>query len=217
MSERPFAESAQRNGLPILQVLQREFRDARDVLEIGSGTGQHAVSFAAAMPALRWQTSDLRDNHAGINAWIDTAGLGRVLRPVALDVRSDNADAASYDAVFSANTAHIMGIDAVRRMFSIVGDALRADGVFCLYGPFRVGGRFNTVSNERFDANLRQRDTAMGIRDLERLDEFGATCGLQRQRLYAMPSNNYIAVWTRRHEAPLSGIRESRKVSRISD
>lgn len=217
MSERPFAESAQRNGLPILQVLQREFRDARDVLEIGSGTGQHAVSFAAAMPGLRWQTSDLRDNHAGINAWIDTAGLGRVLRPVTLDVRSGNADAASYDAVFSANTAHIMGIDAVRRMFSIVGDALRAGGVFCLYGPFRVGGRFNTVSNERFDANLRQRDAAMGIRDLETLDEFGATCGLQRQRLYAMPSNNYIAVWTRRREAPLSGIRECRKLSPISD
>ena len=82
---------------------------------------------------------------------------------------------------------------------SVVGDALRADGVFCLYGPFRIDGRFNTESNERFDASLRQRDPAMGIRDLETLDDFGASRGLQRQRLYAMPSNNFIAVWTRPH------------------
>ena len=197
MTEPPFAEAAQRNAPAILEALQREFRGTTDVLEIGSGTAQHAVTFAAAMPGLRWQTSDLEENHPGINAWIDAAGLDNVLRPETLDVRAGHVDAASYDAVFSANTAHIMGIDAVRRMFSVVGDALRADGVFCLYGPFRIGGAFNTVSNERFDASLRQRDKAMGIRDLEMLDEFGASCGLQRQRLYAMPSNNYLAVWTR--------------------
>ena len=114
-----------------------------------------------------------------------------------LDVRTARVDAASYDAVFSANTAHIMGIDAVRRMFSIVGDALRADGTFCLYGPFRIGGRFNAESNERFDWSLRQGDATMGVRDLEALDGFGLSCGLHRQRTYAMPSNNYIAVWTR--------------------
>ena len=197
MTERPFAEAAERNGPAILEVLRREFREAEDVLEIGSGTGQHAVTFAAAMPWLRWQTSDLDDHHAGISAWIDSVDLDSVLRPVTLDVRTGNVTPASYDAVFSANTAHIMGIDAVRRMFSVVGDALRADGVFCLYGPFRIDGSFNTGSNERFDASLRRRDTAMGIRDLETLDEFGASRGLQRQRLYAMPSNNYIAVWTR--------------------
>ena len=215
MPEWPFAESAQRNEQPILEVLRREFRDATDVLEIGSGTGQHAVSFAAAMPALRWQTSDLAENHAGINTWIDTSGLDRVLRPVTLDVRSDTVDAAAYDAVFSANTAHIMGIDAVRRMFSLIGDALRMDGVFCLYGPFRVGGRFNTASNERFDAGLRQRDAAMGIRDLEALDEFGAVCGLQRQRLFAMPSNNYVAVWTR--PTPQASQRHRRKPRSVAD
>lgn len=197
MTDRPFAEAAEKNGPVILEVLQREFRDATDVLEIGSGTGQHAVMFAAALPSLRWQTSDLEDNHAGINAWIDSVGVDTVLRPVSFDVRTGNVEAASCDAVFSANTAHIMGIDAVRRMFSVVGDALRADGVFCLYGPFRIDGMFNTESNERFDAGLRQRDVTMGIRDLETLDDFGASGGLQRQRLYAMPSNNYIAVWKR--------------------
>lgn len=197
MADRLFAGHAQRNGPPILEVLRREFRAATDVLELGSGTGQHAVSFAAAMPNLRWQTSDLDENHADINAWIDSAGLDHVLPPLSLDVRSDTADAASYDAVFSANTAHIMGIDAVRRMFRVVGDALRAHGVFCLYGPFRVGGQFNATSNTQFDASLRQRDATMGIRDLEALDDFASACELQRQRLYAMPSNNYIAVWSR--------------------
>ena len=197
MPDRPFAESAARNFTPILEVLRREFHPQSEVLEIGSGTGQHAVALAGAMPGLRWQTSDLRENHAAINAWIDGSEVDNVRRPLSLDVRTASVDAASYDAVFSANTAHIMGIDAVSRMFSVTGDALRADGVFCLYGPFRIEGKFNTASNEHFDANLRQRDAIMGIRDLETLDDFGTRCGLHRQRVYAMPSNNYIAVWTR--------------------
>ena len=204
MTERPFAEYAQRNGPPILEVLRREFCDATDVLEIGSGTGQHAVTFAAALPSLRWQTSDLDDNHAGINAWIDAGGVETVLRPLSLDVRTGSAGVASYDAAFSANTAHIMGMDAVRRMFSVVGDALRANGVFCLYGPFRVRGKFNTESNQLFDASLRRRDPQMGIRDLEALDELGASCGLERRRLYAMPSNNYLGVWARTRQPQVS-------------
>lgn len=198
MTERPFAESAARNAAPILEVLRREFRAARDVLEIGSGTGQHAVTFAAEMPQLRWQTSDLDENRAGIRAWIGEAGLDNVMPPLLLDVRDASVAPASFDAAFSANTAHIMGMDGVRRMFSIVGDALRSDGVFCLYGPFRIGGAFNAPGNEAFDADLRQRDAMMGIRDLETLDQFGAACGLHRKRLLAMPSNNYIAVWKRR-------------------
>ena len=105
---------------------------------------------------------------------------------------------ASFDGVFSANTAHIMSIGAVQGMFSLVGDILRGEGTLCLYGPFRVGGNFNTASNEAFDRSLREKSVAMGIRDLETLDEFGAGCGLHRQRLYAMPANNYLAVWTRR-------------------
>jgi predicted O-methyltransferase YrrM len=195
--DRRFAESAARNTAPILAVLRREFRHAKEVLEIGSGTGQHAVAFAAELGHLRWQTSDLDENHAAINAWLQHAQLGNLAAPLVLDVRDAALEPASFDAVFSANTAHIMGIDAVKRMFSLVGDALRSDGVFCLYGPFRVGGAFNAPSNEAFDAGLRQRDAMMGIRDVETLDEFGAACGLHRRRLYAMPSNNYIAVWKR--------------------
>lgn len=195
MPERPFADYAARNAAPILEVLRREFSDRSRVLEIGSGTGQHAVTFAAELDRLRWQTSDVDENHPGINAWVTGSGLGNVDLPLSLDVRVASVEHAAYDAAFSSNTAHIMGIDAVEKMFAIVADGLGDGGVFCLYGPFRVSGRFNTASNEAFDAALRQRDAAMGVRDLEVLDEFASAEGLRRTRLYAMPSNNYIAVW----------------------
>ena len=204
MPERPFSEYAARNTAPILEILQREFREQDDrlhVLEIGSGTGQHAVAFAAAMPQVHWQTSDLVENHAGIAAQIANAALENVSGPLALDVRADSVEIGSCDAVYSANTAHIMGIDAVTCMFALVGEVLRPGGVFCLYGPFRVGGAFNAPSNEAFDNSLRARDPVMGIRDLERLDEFATTSGLERQRLYAVPSNNCVAVWTKRAAA----------------
>ena len=195
MPEKPFAEYAARNAAPILEVLRREFRDHSHVLEIGSGTGQHAVVFGAELPRLRWQTSDLDENHEGIMAWLQSAGLDNVEVPLSVDVRTATLDASTYDAAFSSNTAHIMDIDAVEKMFRLVGSALQPGGVFCLYGPFRVGGRFNTSSNEAFDENLRHRDPVMGIRDLEQLDEFASSAGMSRQRLYAVPSNNYVAVW----------------------
>jgi SAM-dependent methyltransferase len=195
MAERPYAEYAARNAAPILEILEREFSSASRVLEIGSGTGQHAVAFAAAMDHLHWQTSDLDENHAGIRAWVDDSGIDNIAPPLSMDVRDAEVENDIYDAVFSSNTAHIMGIDAVEKMFSLVGEALRPGGVFCLYGPFRQGGEFNTMSNADFDANLRQRDVVMGIRDIEKLDEFALAVGLQRVRFYAVPSNNNVAVW----------------------
>jgi len=195
MTERPYAEYAARNATPILEVLGREFGSASRVLEIGSGTGQHAVAFAAAMDHLHWQTSDLDENHTGIRAWIDGSGIENIAPPLSMDVREACVENGAYDAVFSANTAHIMGIDAVEKMFSLVGEALRPGGVFCLYGPFRQDGEFNAQSNADFDANLRQRDSVMGIRDIEKLDEFALAVGLQRVRFYAAPSNNNVAVW----------------------
>ncbi len=198
MPERPVSGYAARNTPPIFEVLRREFRHSEHVLEIGSGTGQHAASFAAALPHLVWQTSELDQNHRGIEAWITHARVDNVLPPLSLDVRTAFVEPATFDAAFSANTAHIMGLDAVSRMFEIVADALRDGGVFCLYGPFRVGGAFNAASNEEFDASLRRRDPAMGIRDLEALDEFAVQAGLRRRRLYAMPSNNYTTVWKKR-------------------
>ncbi|MEX0976355.1 MAG: DUF938 domain-containing protein [Woeseia sp.] len=203
MNSLPSSPACERNKAPILEVLQTELADCRSVLEIGSGTGQHAVHFAAAMPHLAWQTSDRPDNHADIAAWLAHARLANTREPLQLDVKS--ADLVTLrslriDAVFSANTAHIMGIDAVQAMYSLVGDLLPVEGVFCLYGPFNFKGGFSSDSNADFDASLRRRDPVMGIRDIEQLDVFGQAAGLGRERLYAMPANNYIAVWRRKSQ-----------------
>jgi len=195
MPERPYAESAARNAQPVLEILRHEFRDCTEVLEVGSGTGQHAVHFAAELDHLQWQTSDLEENHEGIRAWIAHAELPNVRAPLSLDVTTADVPAAAYDAVYSSNTAHIMSFDAVMGMFALVGKVLHPAGVFCLYGPFQRTGKFNTASNAAFDANLRSRDPVMGIRDLDALDELGAEKGLQRIALYAVPSNNLVAVW----------------------
>lgn len=197
MTDRPYSEYAERNSGPILEVLRDEFSATAKVLEIGSGTGQHAVRFARELPYLQWQTSDRAENHAGIRAWVETSALKNVLPPLSLDVLTESVPALFCDAVFAANTAHIMSIDAVRKMFEIVGTALVDGGVFCLYGPFRQGGEFNTASNAAFDQSLRARDPEMGIRDVESLDDFGADNQLSRLRLYAMPANNHIAVWVK--------------------
>lgn len=195
MNERPDAPATGRNRDPILAVLVRELADRKHVLEIGSGTGQHAVYFAARLPYLSWQTSDLPESHPGINAWIESATLDNLLSPLALDVESGPDPTGEFDAVFSANTAHIMSPDAVRAMFELIGRVLPEGGVFCLYGPFRLSGEFTSESNAEFDASLRARGGSMGIRDLEWLDELAITAGLRRGALIAMPANNFIAVW----------------------
>lgn len=197
MSRRPFAAATDRNKHAILGVLRDELRDARTVLEIGSGTGQHAVFLGAELPHLEWQTSDVAQNRPGIEAWIDDASLANVRKPLALDVLADTLPGHHYDAVFSANTAHIMSFEAVTRMYALVADVLVDRGVFALYGPFRLAGRFTTGSNEQFHDALQQQDPAMGIRDLEALDALAAAGGLVRRRLYAMPANNFVAVWTK--------------------
>jgi cyclopropane fatty-acyl-phospholipid synthase-like methyltransferase len=195
MGDKPFSDYAERNSGPILDVLVTEFASASGVLEIGSGTGQHAVRFAAALPHLHWQTSDLVENHAGIHAWVNDSGLSNLRPPLSLDVRTADIAANSFDAIYSANTSHIMGMPAVERMFELVGTALTEQGLFCLYGPFRQGGEFNTQSNADFHQNLRARDPEMGIRHIEVLDELGSHNKLRRIRMYAMPANNHLAVW----------------------
>ena len=198
VTEKPFAGPAARNTAPILEVLRREFAGFRDILEIGSGTAQHAVAFAAAMPHLRWQTSDLAQNHGGINALLATARFDNVFAPLALDVREPSPVApASFDAVFAANTAHIMSIGTVKAMFSLVGDVLRGEGVFCLYGAFNYRGEYTSESNARFDRWLRARDPSSGIRDFEALDELARRAGMTLAKDYEMPANNRMLVWRR--------------------
>lgn len=195
MTDKPFSVPAERNSAPILDVLRNELAHSTRVLEIGSGTGQHAACFAKALPFLQWQTSDRDENHDGIHAWIFDTGLTNLLPPLSLDVLSADMPVESCDAVYSANTAHIMSIEAVQKMFTIVGTVLQDDGVFCLYGPFRQDGAFNTPSNAEFHKSLRSQNPEMGIRHLEALDEFAREQGLTRIRLYAMPANNHFVIW----------------------
>ena len=197
MNRKPFASATERYSISILGVLRIEFRGCRSVLEIGSGTGQHAVTFAAELPYLTWQTSDVDENHDGIHGWLDAANLPNVRRPLSLDVMSASGEAHSYDAVYSSNTAHIMSYPAVVKMFGLVSRVLQDNGVFCLYGPFRQNGRFSTQSNADFHDSLAGRDSVMGIRDLEDLDTLAVDGGLYRSNLYAMPANNLLAVWRR--------------------
>ncbi len=195
MNEKPSAPATERNRDAILEVLREELSEISSVLEIGSGTGQHAVFFGASMPWLDWQTSDRSVNHAGISAWITESAVSNVRPPLDLDVQQAPKLPNTYAAVFSANTAHIMSFAAVTCMFAIVGRVLRSGGIFCLYGPFKLDGNFTSSSNEAFDSSLRQQDPQMGIRDLESLQELGQDNGLEMLRRYAMPANNMLVVW----------------------
>ncbi|SCZ66312.1 DUF938 domain-containing protein [Thiohalomonas denitrificans] len=192
---KPFAESCEQNKAPILDVLRREFTDPGRVLEIGSGTGQHAVWFARHLPHLVWQTADLRDNHPGIHAWL-VDGPDNVLPPVDLDACGGNWHGMEdFDAVFSANTIHIMDWPSVECLFAGIGQLLPVGGKFALYGPFNYDGRYTSESNRRFDEWLRERDPASGIRDAEAVDELANRAGLILRNDYEMPANNRTRVW----------------------
>ena len=195
---KPFAESCQQNRGPILEVLRTELAGRSRLLEIGSGTGQHAVYFAAEFPQLLWQTSDVAAMHGGIQAWLDDAGLGNVLAPLTLDVCQDEWPRNSYDAVFSANTAHIMAWSQVECCIRGIGRVLQSSGVFCLYGPFNYNGQYTSESNAHFDSWLKSRDPLSGLRDFEALDELARAAGLAFKRDYAMPANNRTLVWSKR-------------------
>ncbi len=192
---KPYAESCEQNRAPILAVLQQVFADRQHVLEIASGTGQHAVYFAQAMPHLTWQTSELPANHAGIQAWLDEAGLPNVLPPVAIDVNDTDWPVPPVDAIFNANTVHIVAWAAVQRMFAGIGRVLADGGVLCLYGPFNYDGQFTSDSNARFDVWLKNRDPNSGVRDFEAIDQLAAAQGLSLIRDIAMPANNRSLVW----------------------
>jgi hypothetical protein len=155
-ADKPFSPACERNRAPILAVLRTHFADRRAVLEIGSGSGQHAVHFAAAMPWLSWQCSDVEANLAGIRAWLDEAGLPNTPPPLALDA-AGTWPARTFDAVFTANTLHIMGWDEVGQCFAGIGQVLDAGGVVVAYGPFRRGGHHTSGSNAEFDGWLRAR------------------------------------------------------------
>lgn len=215
MAGKPFADACERNREPILSVLREGFADRRHVLEVGSGTGQHAVHFAATMPWLVWQCTDRREHLAGIRAWLDEAALSNTPPPLALDV-TDNwttalalapphsaelpatrTDTAAFDAAFSANTLHIMGWPEVEAFFAGLDGALGDDATVVVYGPFNDDGDYTSDSNREFDGWLRARDPRSGIRDVEAVDALARDIGLRLDDDVAMPANNRCLVWRR--------------------
>jgi cyclopropane fatty-acyl-phospholipid synthase-like methyltransferase len=191
---KPFSEACERNREPILAELKRIFADRKRALEIGSGTGQHATYFAAALPHLVWQPSDVAEHLPGIRQWVTEAGAANLRMPLELDVERAWPDTAA-DAVFSANTCHIMSWPQVERMFGGIGRLLPAGGVFALYGPFNYGGRHSAESNARFDAMLRERDPQSGVRDAEAIAAIAQREYLARQDDIAMPANNRLLIF----------------------
>jgi cyclopropane fatty-acyl-phospholipid synthase-like methyltransferase len=192
-----FSEACERNKQPILAVLRDELARSSRVLEIGSGTGQHAVHFARHLRHLEWQPTDCAENLSDLAARIAEEGTPNLLAPLELDVLQTQWPAVTADAVYSANTLHIMSWPEVEAFFSGVGQVLAVGGVLVVYGPFRYAGRFTSESNIAFDRSLRERDPASGIRDIEAVNRLAETQGLAQMADHAMPANNQLLVWAR--------------------
>lgn len=194
---KPYSESCEQNQAPILEILRETLPNQQRVLEIASGTGQHAVYFGRALSHLTWQTSELAQNHEGILAWLNEAQLPNVLPPVAIDVNDGQWPIEIVDTVFNANTVHIISWPEVERMFAGIARVLSAGGILCLYGPFNYEGKFTSESNARFDVWLKSRNKNSGVRDFEAINRLAETYGFFLLRDVAMPSNNRTLVWQR--------------------
>ncbi|MBC7514066.1 MAG: DUF938 domain-containing protein [Herminiimonas sp.] len=195
--DKPFSEACERNRDPILALLREVLQQCRDVLEIGSGTGQHAVHFGSHLPHLEWHTSDLAQNHAGIRAWIAATQASNVLAPITLDMAAPDWPHRQFNAVYTANTCHIMSWTQVSSMMAGVVTVLKPEGVFCIYGPFNYNGACTSEGNARFDAALRQQAPHRGIRDCEAMQTLAADNGLRLQADHAMPANNRLLLFAR--------------------
>ncbi|WP_323119838.1 DUF938 domain-containing protein [Burkholderia alba] len=203
-SPRQWAPAAERNREPILEVLRAVLPEQGTVLEIASGTGQHAVHFAAALPHLDWQPTDADPAaRASIAAWADEAALPNLRVPLALDVRAPRWPLDAVEAIVCINMIHIAPWQAAEALFAGAARLLGDAGVLVLYGPYRRGGEHTSPSNAQFDAQLRGRDPAWGVRDLEAVVELGRAAGLSIEKIAQMPANNLSVVF--RKVAPARG------------
>lgn len=192
----PFSQACENNKQPILDVLQRVFVGRRQILEIGSGTGQHATFFASQLAPAIWQTSDRADNHQAINAWLTDRPAANLRAPLALDV--DMAQwpiAGVVDAVFTANTCHIMAWSSVENMFARLSVALAVGGVLAIYGPFNYDNQYTSESNARFDSWLKAQALHQGIRDFAAVNDRASAAGMALLEDNTMPANNRLLVW----------------------
>lgn len=190
-NEKPYSQASENNKLFILPILQKAFKTCTSVLEIGSGTGQHAVYFAKELPKVTWQTSDLLVNHAGIKQWIHENPSVNLQLPITLDLVSP-WPIEKISAIYTANTLHIISLPLVERFFEGVKKHLAHEGKLCIYGPFKYKGQYTSESNASFDIWLKERNIHSGIRDIEYIIELANEAGLTLLSDHAMPANNRL-------------------------
>jgi hypothetical protein len=191
----PFSQACENNKQPILDHLKEIFSAPGLVLEIGSGTGQHAEFLAARLQHLQWQPTDHPAALGGCEERLRAAALANVREPLALDVAANSWPVAAADAAFSANTAHILSWPELQSMFLGLAAILPLHAPFCLYGPFNYQGAFTSDSNRVFDQQLRRRATHMGIKDIEDLLDLAALSDFALAADHSMPANNRLLVW----------------------
>ena len=192
---KPFSQACENNKHPILDVIAPYLAQSRQVFEIGSGTGQHAVFFASQYPNLVWNTSDRIQNHAGIRQWIVDSAVSNVEQPVELDVSIGPWPEQHFDMVFTANTGHIMHWPEVEAMFNGVSRILAKNGMYVIYGPFNYRNNYTSESNARFDQSLKTNDPESGIRDFEKMRSLAAEHSMQLLDDVAMPANNRLLLF----------------------
>ena len=190
-----FSEACERNKGPILEILRRTLVDTRLVLEIGSGTGQHAAYFALHLPHIVWQPSDRADYLSDLNARLTLEGSLNINPPLLLDVGANPWPVERADAIFSANTLHIMSWREVEDFFHGAGITVTGGGKLCIYGPFRYNGGYTSESNARFDQYLKQHNSLGGIRDFEAVNALAEAQGFRLLQDHPMRANNQLLVW----------------------
>jgi len=195
---KPYAESCIQNQQVILDVLKNIFSEPGSVLEIGSGTGQHAVFFTAHLSHLSWQPSDLEAEHLGMKMWFDEVEHDRISSPLVLDVDMAQWQVDKKDYVFTANTTHIISTEQAEKMFKHVGECLKSSGLFAQYGPFNYNGKYTSESNADFDVWLKQRNPKSGIKDFEIIEKLAAENNMTLLNDIEMPANNRILVWQKK-------------------
>ncbi len=192
--DKPFSQACENNKQPILELLKPAFATVESVLEVGTGTGQHAVYFADQMPHLTWHCSDLIENHPGIHAWLAEYAGANLRPPREFDV-NQAWPALTVDAVYTANTLHIMSWQSVQSLFAGLPAVLNTGAWLAVYGPFNYDGKFTSDSNASFDQWLKEIDPERGIRDFEAIDALARAVGLTLLSDHAMPANNRLLMW----------------------
>lgn len=205
--ELPFSQACENNKTAILAVLKRHLSARTSLLEIGGGTGQHAVFFAENLPHLNWQSSDVAENIDSLNLRIAHANLANTPAAVSIDV--DDSDwtknskdsgislLESHDVIFTANTLHIMSAKSVERFFEGIKSNLQGNSLLMVYGPFKYKGEFTSASNAEFDLWLKDRNPVSGVRDFETVSSLAEQAGLELVEDNPMPANNQLLVWSK--------------------